>query len=208
MSGKVQGLPWDIIWENSSLASEGRSYWTGVEERVFWGPGHHGNTVGHTQVSTLFHRYFTYPLIPGRREDLLPEIRHCMFTHTLAALLESFLSLRSHLLSSLPRLNGPIQEKHPQTAMTSPLTTTLLQKPHSQAPVYHPHPSLFWMHSIRHLIMSCLVQFWNVSCVLMLIFQQDYKLLEGKDNALFCFCIASKTYYNANFSELKSFKRL
>lgn len=150
-----------------------------------------------------------YPLVPGRRKDLLPEIRHCMCRHTLAALLESFLSMRSHLLSSLPpHLNGPIQGKHPQAAMTSPLTTTLLQKTHSQAPVPPTPANLFRMHSIEHLIMSYLLQFQNLSYVLMLIFQQDYKLPEGKDNALFCFCTASKTYYNVYFSELRSFERL
>lgn len=120
-------------------------------------------------------------------------------------LLESFASMTSHLLSSLPLyINRPIPGKHLQTITTSPLTTHFYKNP--LPGLQFTSPASFGY--IPFSILSCLVQFWNVSSVLILIFQQDYKLHEGRDHALFCFHIPSKTYHNASCPELRSFERL
>lgn len=120
-------------------------------------------------------------------------------------LLESFASMPSHLLSSLPLyINRPIPGKLLQTKMTSLLTTHFYKKPLSGLQFTSPDSFGY----IPFSILSYLVQFWNVSSVLIPIFQQDYKLHEGRDHALFCFHIPSKTYHNASCPEMRSFERL
>lgn len=104
-------------------------------------------------------------------------------------LLESFASMTSHLLSSLPlHINRPIPGKHPQTITTSPLTTHFYLFLGYSLPL---QPQLVIFHSASCLactILKC------IFCANTFFFQWDYKLLEGRDHALFCVHIPSKTY--------------
>lgn len=132
MSGKVPGISLLIVSENCSPASWAKLYWTGVEEREFWGPGHHGRHYVIFRFETT--HYFTGMLLPHLS---LREERTSCLSSSIACTgpllhppLEPFASMTSHLLSSLPLyINRPIPGKHLQTITISPLTTHFYKSP-------------------------------------------------------------------------------